>query len=1023
MSDEIQNPKFETEGLDVASVRAKLDSLRGEQYWRSLEELADTEAFQELLHREFPRQASVLDAVSRREFLKLMGASLALAGLGACGRSAPTNEKIVPYVTQPEGLVPGMPMFFATAFTHNGAATGLLVESHEGRPTKIEGNPMHPASLGATGAFAQASILTLYDPDRSQVVTHAGAISTWSAFIIAVQSELEGQRPGRGAGIRILTESVVSPTLASQLQSLLDRLPQAKWHAYEPAGRDNARAGARLAFGEHVDAQYRIDRCDVILSLDADFLSCGGGSLRYARQFADKRRVRGDRTGMNRLYAVESTPSVTGSMADHRLALNPSEIPGVARGLAARLGALPGEKSGELSSARVARWLDIVARDLQKNRGTSAVLAGDRQPPLVHALAHAMNQALGNVGRTINYTATAEVNPVNSMASLGDLVKDMEAGRVAMLIIVGGNPAFTAPADFRFQELLPKVGFSVHLGLYDDETSARCQWHIPEAHYLEAWSDARADDGTATIVQPLIAPLYGGKSAHELLSALIDDTERSGYDIVRDYWRAQNRSKDFELFWRTSLHDGVVAGTAFPPRSVKLKTIPSSEFRVPGSQETEPETQNKLEIIFSPDPTIFDGRFANNGWLQELPKPLTKLTWDNAVLVSPATAERLGLSHRIGARGGEHGRIFADMVELRYAGRTLRAPVWITPGHADGCATVYFGYGRTRAGRVGTGAGFNAYAIRTSDAPWHGSGLELRKIGSEYALACTQYHHNMEGRELVRAATLEEYRKHPDFAQGKEHAPGSEATLYPPFKYEGHAWGMVIDTSACIGCNACVVACQAENNIPVVGKTEVSRGREMHWLRVDRYYKGAADNPETFHQPVPCMHCENAPCEIVCPVAATTHSHEGLNDMVYNRCVGTRYCSNNCPYKVRRFNFFQYSDFDTPSLKLGRNPNVTVRSRGVMEKCTYCVQRINAVKIAAEKEDRAVKDGEIATACQAACPTQAIVFGDINDRNSRVAKLKGESLNYGLLAELNTRPRTTYLAKVTNPNPDLKKRE
>ncbi|MGH7769709.1 MAG: TAT-variant-translocated molybdopterin oxidoreductase [Candidatus Binatia bacterium] len=1021
MSVEPLMTKPEIERLDLAAVRAKLSTLSGEQYWRSLEELADTESFQELLHREFPRQASVLESVGRREFLKLMGASLALAGLGACGKPARTNEKIVPYVAQPEGLVPGKPLFFATAFTHNGAATGLLVESHEGRPTKIEGNPAHPASLGATDAFAQASILTLYDPDRSQVVNQAGAIGTWSAFVAAAKRELEAQRQSRGAGLRILTETVVSPTLASQLNSLLAQFPRAKWHQYEPAGRDNARAGSRLAFGEYVDSQYRFDRCDAILSLDSDFLSCGGGHLRYARQFVDERRVRSGRSGMNRLYVIESTPSVTGSMADHRLALRPSEIPAAARGLAARLGVFPGEKPAVPSSSRLERWLDAVARDLQNQRGASVVLAGDRQPPLVHALAHAMNQALGNRGETVTYTAPVEANPENQMESLRDLVNDTEAGRVAMLVILAGNPAFTAPADFRFQELLAKIGFSVHLSLYDDETSARCRWHVPEAHYLESWSDTRAIDGTATIVQPLIAPLYAGKSAHELLSALVGESERSGYDILRDYWRKQNHSQDFELFWRTALHDGVVANTAFPPKAVKLKGVPGSEFRVPGSQETQAETQNKLEIIFAPDPTVFDGRFANNGWLQELPKPLTKLTWDNAVLVSPATAERLGLSHRIGARGGEHGRIYADMVELRYAGRTLRAPAWITPGHADGCATVHFGYGRTRAGRIGTGTGFDAYAIRTADAPWHGMGLELRKIGGQYTLACTQYHHNMEGRELVRAAALEEYRKHPDFAQGKEHAPGPEATLYPGFKYEGHAWGMVIDTSACIGCNACVVACQAENNIPVVGKTEVARGREMHWLRVDRYYKGSADNPETFHQPVPCMHCENAPCEIVCPVAATAHSHEGLNDMVYNRCVGTRYCYNNCPYKVRRFNFFQYSDFETPSLKLGRNPNVTVRSRGVMEKCTYCVQRINAAKIAAKKEDRAVRDGEIRTACQAACPTQAIVFGDLNDSKSRVAGLKREPLNYGLLTELNTRPRTTYLAKITNPNPELEK--
>jgi MoCo/4Fe-4S cofactor protein with predicted Tat translocation signal len=1012
--------------LDFAEIRKRLAQARGKEYWRCLEELTGDQEFLELLRREFPRQLSAwTDGTSRREFLTLLGASLALAGLSGCGRAAPTDEKIVPYVRQPEELVPGKPKFFATAFTHNGSATGLLVESHEGRPTKIEGNPAHPASLGAIDAIAQASILTLYDPDRSQVVSNAGAISTWNAFFAAMNAELEGQRLRRGAGLRILTETVTSPTLAHQLRSLLAKFPEAKWHQYEPAGRDNTRAGARLAFGEYAHTHYRFDTSEVVLALDADFLSYGPGNLRYAREFIDKRRVRTEMKEMNRLYVVESAPSITGGMADHRLALRPSEIPRFARALAYRLGIPIGEEPNRLSAPAGIKWMDAVARDLQRHRGTSVVLAGDQQPPLVHALAHAMNRVLGNVGKTITYTEPIEANPVDQTASLRDLAKDMEAGLAEMLIILGGNPVFTAPADLRFEGVLARVGFSIHLSLYEDETAASCHWHIPEAHYLESWSDARAYDGTVTIAQPLIAPLYGGKSAHELLAALSGEPGRSSYDIVRDYWKSQKRSGDFELLWRKALHDGLIAGTAFSPKRVQLKAVPNSEWLSSDkSSESEtrnskPETRTSLEIIFRPDPTIFDGRFANNGWLQELPKPLTKLTWDNAVLVSPLTAQRLGLSHSIGTTGGEHGRIFADLVELHYAGRKVRSPVWIMPGHADDCATVYFGYGRSRAGKVGTGTGFNIFAIRTSDAPWHGFGLEIRKTGEQYPLACTQFHHNMEGRELVRTGTLEEYRKNPNFARDKEHAPEPEATLYPPHQYEGYAWGMVIDTSACIGCNACVVACQAENNIPVVGKTEVTRGREMHWIRVDRYHRGGLDNPETFHQPVLCMQCENAPCELVCPVGATNHSAEGLNDMVYNRCVGTRYCSNNCPYKVRRFNFLQYSDFETPSLKLLRNPNVTVRSRGVMEKCTYCVQRINVAKIAAEKEERDVRDGEIATACQAACPTQAIVFGNTNDRDSRVSKLKAEPLNYGLLTELNTRPRTTYLAKLKNPNPEI----
>jgi molybdopterin-containing oxidoreductase family iron-sulfur binding subunit len=636
-----------------------------------------------------------------------------------------------------------------------------------------------------------------------------------------------------------------------------------------------------------------------------------------------------------------------------------------------------------------------------------------------------MNQALDNVGKTVVYTDPIEANPVDQMASLRELVKDMESGSVKVLVMLGGNPVFTAPVDLRFAEHLAKVPLRVHSSLYGDETSAYCHWHIPETHYLESWSDVRAYDGTVTILQPLIAPLYGGKSSHEVLAALLGGFGDTTYDVVRNYWKTQKIAGDFEIFWRTALHDGVVAGTAFQPKTVKLKALANvdglsaSGASVSETRNSKPARQNSLEISFQPDPTLFDGRFANNGWLQELPKPLTKLTWDNAALMSPKTAERLGLSYQVGARGGEHGRVFTDVIELRYEGRSLRAPAWIVPGHADECITLHLGYGRTRAGKVGNGTGFNAYAIRTANAPYYGAGLEIRKIGTQYPLACTQFHHSMEGRDLVRAATIEEYRKNPNFVQG-EHHQESEGSLYPGYKYEGYAWGMSIDVNACVGCNACVVACQSENNIPIVGKTEVTRGREMHWLRIDRYYKGSPENPETYHQPVPCMHCENAPCELVCPVGATNHSHEGLNDMVYNRCVGTRYCSNNCPYKVRRFNFFEYSDFETPSLKPLRNPNVTVRSRGVMEKCTYCVQRINAAKIDAEKENRLVRDGEIQTACQAACPTQAIVFGDINNREAAVAKLKSESLNYGLLTELNTKPRTTYLAKLTNPNPEIK---
>jgi molybdopterin-containing oxidoreductase family iron-sulfur binding subunit len=574
----------------------------------------------------------------------------------------------------------------------------------------------------------------------------------------------------------------------------------------------------------------------------------------------------------------------------------------------------------------------------------------------------------------------------------------MGQGKVDLLVILGGNPVFTAPADLRFADALAKVGLRVHSGLYDDETSVQCHWHVPEAHYLESWSDARAFDGTTSLVQPLIAPLYGGHTAHEVIAVLSDRPDRSSYDIVREYWQQERPGGDFEMFWRRALHDGLMSATAVPARRVALR----AEWDAPST----PTADADLEVVFRPDPHIFDGRFANNGWLQELPKPITKLTWENAALISPAVAEELGLAN-------------GDVVKLEYHDHSLRAPVWVVPGQAPGSVTVHLGYGRRRGGSLADGVGFDAYRLRTADALHFASGLRLRPTGERRTLACTQDHHSMEGRPLVRTAALEEYLSHPDFAHEMEEQPARDLTLYPEHSYPGYAWGMVIDLGACIGCNACTAACQSENNIPVVGKDQVARGREMHWIRVDRYFGGDLDAPEMFHQPVPCMHCENAPCEVVCPVNATVHSSEGLNDMVYNRCVGTRYCSNNCPYKVRRFNFYLYSDWSTETFKMARNPDVSVRSRGVMEKCTYCVQRIEYSRAKAIDESRTVRDGEIVTACQQVCPTEAIVFGDQNDPESRVAKLKADARNYALLGGLNTRPRTTYLAQVRNPNPEL----
>jgi molybdopterin-containing oxidoreductase family iron-sulfur binding subunit len=1049
----------------------------GRRYWRSLEEYLDTPEFQEMLRREFPDQASEwTDPVSRRRFLMLMGASLALMGINGCSTQPAPREKIMPYVRQPEAIVPGKPLYFATAMPLAGVATGVLVESHEGRPTKIEGNPSHPASLGATDLLMQASVLGLYDPDRSQAVTYRGRPRAWNEALAAMRTALEKLKTRQGAGLSILTENVTSPTLAALLDELLDKdhFPKAKWYQYEPAGRSTALEGAKLAFGEYVGTHYNFQKADVVLSLDADFLLAGPGTLRYTHDYSDRRRVRKKGTHaehgyqdladvqMNRLYVVECSLTNTGGVADHRLALRPSQIESFAQALAAELGVADAPKfSGELTE-EARRWLQPLAKDLKEHSGKCIVLAGDGQPAGLHALVHAVNHTLKNVGETVLYTEPIEAKPVDHGRQIAELVEEMEGRRVEMLVILGGNPVYTAPVDLKFAEHLKKVPLRIHLGLYQDETAIRCDWHIPEAHYLESWGDARAYDGTASVIQPLIAQLFGGRSAYELLAAFTEAPERGGLEIVREHWRQwwkeQRSSGDFETFWQRSLQEGVIAGTQLTHRTRELRKDWAKPARSAGEG-------GKFEIVFRPDPTLFDGRFANNGWLQELPKPVTKLTWDNAAILSPKTAQKLGISYFKGSSsatsttGGEHGHALVDVIELTYAGRKVKAPVWIQPGHADDAITVHLGHGRQNAGRVAQGVGFNAYALRTKDAPWFDGGLEARRLPDEtHSLACTQMHHNMEDRAPVRTASLGRFKEDPSFAQDLEMAeaeaketveliPGPKEkpheaehkhekpdkrltplTLYDEarkeFPYNGYKWAMAIDLTTCTGCTACVAACQSENNIPVVGKEEVTRGREMHWLRIDRYYEGDpfdASHVSAHFQPVPCMHCEKAPCELVCPVGATVHSHDGLNDMVYNRCVGTRYCSNNCPYKVRRFNFLQFADYATGSLKLMRNPEVTVRSRGVMEKCTYCVQRIRAAEIDAEREERRITDRDLMTACQAACPAQAIVFGDLN-QDSAVKAWKEEPLNYALLAGLNTQPRTTYLAALRNPNPELGKK-
>ena len=1006
---------------DFAPVRARLEGKRGQEYWRSLEELAGTEGFQELLHREFPAlDAPVLnDPSGRRNFLKVMGASLAFAGFTGC--TVQPKEEIVPFVKPPENLTPGVTQYYATAMPFDGYARGLLVESHEGRPTKIEGNPQHPASLGAADRFAQASILNLYDPDRSQTATYLGDVRAWGDFLNEIRGAIDGAATREGAGLRILTETVTSPTLAAQLKQLQTRLPQAKWVQYEPAGLDGARLGAQLAFGEMVHTHYRFDQADLVLALDSDFLATGPAHLRYARDFVGKRRLTGGQSEMNRLYVVETALTPTGAKADHRLPLKASEIELFARVVASAVGAAgPAAGQAPALEGAAAQLAAAVAADLQAHRGRSIVIAGDYQPPAVHALAHALNHALGNVGTTVIHTDPVEAAPADQLASLRALVADMSAGRVDLVVILGGNPVYDAPADLNFVEALRKVPLRIRLGLYNDETSEQCHWHIPETHYLEAWGDARAFDGTVSIIQPLIAPLYNGRSAHEVLAVLNGQAGRSNYDVVTEYWRGQFGGS-YEQAWRQALHDGFVADTALPAKAV----APRSDWAAGLSP---PAPAGQLELIFRPDPNVHDGRFANNAWLQELPKPITKLTWDNVALVSPETAvKRLGL-----APEGKAFEANGKKIKLAHGGRELAMPVWVMPGHANDAVTVHLGYDRSRAGQVGNKLGFNTYQLRTSAAPWFAAGVQAEATGETYPLASTQEHFSIDSsdlpiggagdlndRHIIRTLALADFKQHPEELHHGAHKPPRELSIYPDYPYEGYAWGMAIDQNACVGCNACVVACQSENNIQVVGKAQVLNGRAMHWLRIDTYFKGGLENPATYFQPMLCQHCEKAPCEVVCPVNATVHDAEGLNVQVYNRCVGTRYCSNNCPYKVRRFNFFLYGDWDTPSLKMMRNPEVTMRSRGVMEKCTYCVQRIMNAKIESEKEGRRVRDGDVVTACQQTCPTEAIIFGDINDSGSRVAKLKQEPRNYEVLGELNTRPRTSYLAPIRNPNPGL----
>jgi MoCo/4Fe-4S cofactor protein with predicted Tat translocation signal len=958
------------------------------EFWKSLDEYQDTDQYREFLHREFPKEAAIWEeSLSRRHFIQIMSASLALAGLNsACSRMP--MEKIVPYVDSPESLIPGQPRYFASIMTVDGFATGIIAETHEGRPTKLDGNPEHPANLGSSDPFIQASILSLYDPDRSKTVVYQNEISHWDKFLSFIENEKIKWKTNSGEGVSILTEVVTSPTLIQQIEALVKKYPKVKWHQFSPIHRENTYQASLLTFGERLAPIYHFESANVVVSLDGPFLDEGPAKLVDAKMFSKRRRIRSQSQTMNRLYVAECTPSLTGTMADHRLSLRPSEMENLARYLAHETG-VNGIATTEISVEQK-KWAQAVLQDLKSNRGKSLIVSGARQTPELQAICFAINSTLGNTDRTISF-----IYPVESQAKpVSELVADMEMGKIETVFLLGGNPVYNSPSDLNFASALGKVKNKIRLSEYPDETAVVSDWQLPEAHFLETWGDARSFDGTASIQQPVTAPFYEGRSAIELFSLLSDSPGISSHDLVRNYWRAALKSRSFESEWELILKDGVIFNTRSKNQTPQLNAL---------NLRLLPSTEAGLEILFKQDPSTYDGRFANNGWLQELPDPISKITWGNAVLIAPKTAKEKGIESD-------------DEIELLLQGRSLRGAAFILPGQPENVLTVHLGYGRTHAGRVGNAHGFNAYRIQTSKAHYFATGVQLRKTGNQSPVVTTQHHFSMEGRDIVRQGTLAQFISDPkQISPAKEKQEG----VAPDYVYSGDAWAMSIDLNTCTGCNACMIACQAENNIPIVGKTEVSRGRSMHWIRVDRYYQGHPENPSAVFQPVPCMHCETAPCEEVCPTAATNHSSEGLNQMVYNRCVGTRFCSNNCPYKVRRFNFFQYSDMKTSLSKMSKNPDVTVRSRGVMEKCSYCVQRIQEAKIRAQLEDRDVKDGEIITACQASCPTQAIVFGNKNDPESLVAKLKREPLDYILLESLGTKPRTTYLAKLRNPEPTL----
>ena len=951
---------------------------------------------------EFPPGADLLDGLGRRDFMKLLGASMALAG---CAREPTT--KILPYAARPVEIAPGIANHYATTMSIDGFGVGLIIESHEGRPTKVEGNPEHPASLGKSGVYEQASILQLYDPQRARSLRHHDRDTSWDSFVEAMSRG----RGDRGAGLRIVLPPSSAPHLGELFQRLVARYPKVRFTFYSPCSIEGTLDGARLAFGRPLQPTWDLTRATTLLSLDADFLGATPGQIRHAHDFASRRRIDRPADSMSRLYVVEGMLSLTGTMADHRLRRRPSEVVRVAAAIAAELfreqrpTGMPDGLLVALDRLRDpdVRFAGAVARDLRQRGADSLVLVGERQPPEVHALGHAINSALNSAGSKLIEPTLIEFAPTPLPAiDLATLAAEIDAGTVDTLLILEGNPAYDAPADLEFGRRIAAVPSSIYLGLYANETARASTWFVPAAHYLEAWGDGRATCGTASLAQPLIAPLGQGYTAAEVVAPLAGAGNADAFSLLHDFW-TQRHGLD-RIAWERALQLGVIVGTTSPPVAAPIAW--GAVASALGSVRL--AATDGIEVDFLPDPNLYDGRFANNAWLLELGDPITKITWDNAAHLSPRTARRLGLDN-------------GDLVALTVAGRRIKTPVFVVPGCADELFALRFGWGREGGELTARNVGVNVFPLRTTKALHFASGATVVKLGGQHALASTQIHWTMHGRAIALATTLAELRADPDFAHEEARA---QPSLMTPVAMVGDQWAMSIDLSICTGCSACMVACQAENNVLVVGKSNVLKSREMHWLRVDLYFTGDAEEPGVVHQPMLCQHCEKAPCEYVCPVNATVHSPDGLNEMVYNRCVGTRFCSNNCPYKVRRFNWFNWVKQEPANqglVKLQRNPDVTVRERGVMEKCSYCVQRIREAEIGAEKERRPLRAGEVVTACQQACPTSAIQFDSLRHTDSAMAKWRRQERAYKVLNELGTEPRTRYLARVDNPNPELVK--